>query len=313
MLSGMVATSKIHQIVNPPPLLYIYTMILIADSGSTKTNWCLDPGGDRERMTWRTRGINPFYQNGRTILSLLRKEVPAGLPDPEQVWFYGAGCGDTKSRAIVGRALKRFFPGSSIQVDSDLMATARSLCQREEGMVCILGTGSNSCYYDGTVIARHVPSLGYILGDEGSGADIGRRLVSDVLKNQLPEPVIRDFFKAYPMTPAQMLEQVYKNPFPNRFLAGFSHFAAAHIDKAEIRNLVCSGFISFFNRNLSQYEEARRLPVHFTGSIAVVFADLVAEAATTCGFKTGSITGDPLEGLVRYHRTAASVRPIRES
>ncbi len=288
-------------------------MILLADSGSTKTHWCLDAGSDREQISWKTRGINPFYQNGKTILSLLKKEMPAGNPEPDQVWFYGAGCGDVTSKGIVGRALKRYFPGSSIRVDSDLMAAARSLCQHEEGMACILGTGSNSCYYDGTTIARHVPSLGYMLGDEGSGADIGRRLVSDVLKNQLPEPLIRAFFAAHPMTPAQMLEQVYKHPFPNRFLAGFSHFAAAHINQPEIRDLVRSGFIRFFNRNLSQYPEARHLPVHFTGSIAVVFAELVKEAAASCGFNTGCITANPMEGLVRYHRNAAGEAPIRES
>lgn len=276
-------------------------MNLIADSGSTKTSWCLTADSEKRAMTCRTQGINPFYQNGRAILALLRKEYPGDFPLPEHVFFYGAGCGDEKSKSIVQRALQRFFRSASIRVDSDLMAAARSLCQTGEGMVCILGTGSNSCYYDGRTIARHVPSLGYILGDEGSGADIGRRLVSDVLKNQLPHEIIRAFFEACPMTPAQIQEKVYKNPFPNRFLAQFSHFAADHLESPEIYSLVRSGFVRFFSRNLSQYEEARRLPVHFTGSIAAVFAEILKEAAVECGFEVGRINVDPMEGLIRYH------------
>lgn len=304
MPGGMVRLQKYVKLSFLQRLLYIYTMNLIADSGSTKTSWCLVPEGTKAGSpVCRTRGINPFYQNGRTILSLLRKEFCSGFGPPDQVFFYGAGCGDEKSKAIVRRPLMTFFATDSVFVDSDLMAAARALCQTEEGLACILGTGSNSCYYNGREIAGHVPSLGYILGDEGSGADIGRRLVSDILKNQVSAALRAKFFESFRLTPAEILERVYKNPFPNRFLATFTHFAGEYRSEPEIYTLVKSGFTRFFTRNIRQYREAERLPVHFTGSIAWVFADILRESARENGFQIGLIQPDPLEGLIRYHRT----------
>jgi N-acetylglucosamine kinase-like BadF-type ATPase len=283
-------------------ILYIYTMNLIADSGSTKTNWCLVPEGGAGPLLCRTRGINPFYQNGREILTLLRKDFCPGFMHADNVYFYGAGCGDEKSKAIVKRPLMTFFTPESVSVDSDLMAAARALCQTDEGLACILGTGSNSCYYNGREIAGHVPSLGYILGDEGSGADIGRRLVSDILKNQVSSTLRDEFFEACRLTPVEILEKVYKNPFPNRFLATFTRFAGEHLSDPEIYRLVKSGFTRFFTRNIRQYREAERLPVHFTGSIAWVFADILKESAHENGFQVGMIMPDPMEGLIRYHK-----------
>ncbi len=181
------------------------------------------------------------------------------------------------------------------------MAAAHSLCQHEAGMACIMGTGSNSCYYNGKEITKHVPSLGYILGDEGSGADIGRRLVADILKHQLPDEVAEHFFSTFHYTREEILEHVYKNPFPNRFLAGFATYVGENIGIPALRNLVKTGFNKFFTRNIRQYPEALNHPVHFTGSIAWHFREILTESAAENGFRVGLITQSPMEGLIRFH------------
>ncbi len=205
-------------------------MILIADSGSTKTHWGLvNENSGEPAMEFQTSGINPFYQDKKTILHLLQKEFTWKIDSPVHLFFYGAGCSGVDSKAIVYEPLNSFFNPASITVESDLMAAAHSLCQHDAGLACIMGTGSNSCYYNGREITRHVPSLGYILGDEGSGADIGRRLVADILKHQLPDVVADHFFSTFHYNREEILEHVYKNPFPNRFLAGFAPYVRENI------------------------------------------------------------------------------------
>jgi glucosamine kinase len=277
-------------------------MILIADSGSTNTNWCLaDEQSDSPLTECHTSGINPFYQNKRTILHLLQKEFTLKINKPARIYFYGAGCSGEDAKNIVDEPLQKYFHPEFLSVESDLMAAAHSLCQHDEGIACILGTGSNSCYYNGKEITRHVPSLGYILGDEGSGADIGRRLVSDILKKQLPSSITERFYITYAFTPEQILEHVYKNPFPNRFLARYTTFVAENIAEPSLHNLVKNGFNKFFHRNIRQYPQAHDQPVHFTGSIAFFFQDILKESAAECGFRTGIITRSPMAGLIKYH------------
>lgn len=277
-------------------------MILIADSGSTKTNWCLaDEVSGSDIWQSQTSGINPFYQDKKTIFSLLKNEFTVSLPDRISLYFYGAGCSGNDAKTIVYEPLKAYFNPVTLAVESDLMAAARSLCQQSEGIACILGTGSNSCYYNGKEIARQIAPLGYILGDEGSGADIGRRLVSDILKKQLPPAIAEQFFITYSFTPEQILEHVYKNPFPNRFLARFATFVSENITEPALHNLVRSGFNKFFTRNISHYPQAKDHPVNFTGSIAYYFEDILKESAMANGFQTGIITRNPMEGLIRFH------------
>jgi len=277
-------------------------MILIADSGSTKTNWCLvDERAGTSTAQCQTSGINPFYQDKRAILRLLKKEFTLSLRVPVSICFYGAGCSGDNARAIVYEPLKAYFKPVSLSVESDLMAAARSLCQHSEGIACILGTGSNSCYYDGKGIVSQIPSLGYILGDEGSGADIGRRLVSDILKKQFPADLAEKFFRTYNFTPEQIQEHVYKNPFPNRFLARFATFVAGNITEPAMHNLVRTGFNKFFTRNILQYPQAGYLPVNFTGSIAYFFKNILMEAAATNGLQTGIIARNPMDGLIHFH------------
>jgi glucosamine kinase len=277
-------------------------MILIADSGSTKTHWGLvDENSMSGAIEFQTSGINPFYQDKKTILRLLQEEFIWKINTPLRLFFYGAGCSGVDSKAIVYEPLDTFFNHASITVESDLMAAAHSLCQHDAGLACIMGTGSNSCYYNGSEITKHVPSLGYILGDEGSGADIGRRLVADILKHQLPDEVADQFFVAFQYTREEILEHVYKNPFPNRFLAGFATYVRENTAVPALRNLVKTGFNKFFIRNIRQYPEALEHPVHFTGSIAWHFREILTESAEENGFQVGLITQSPMDGLIRFH------------
>jgi hypothetical protein len=274
--------------------------LLIADSGSTNATWHLT-GAEIATGRCRTSGINPFYQNEAAIHRMLGEEFSLPVVQNLSVFFYGAGCGNTRSKSIVSVALRDFFHPASLAVESDLMAAARALCQHNKGMACILGTGSNACYYDGSQVSQYVPALGYILGDEGSGADIGRRLISDVFKKQLPEKILSLFQESHPYTADQIQENVYKHPFPNRFLAQFTHFVYRNIREECLHNMVKASFSKFFARNIRQYPMASEYELDFTGSIAYYFSDILKEAAADFGFQIGKIEKSPIEGLIRYH------------
>jgi len=286
-------------------------MILIADSGSTKTSWSLFDPENGTTAKCQTSGINPMYQDEKSIYHVLEKEFtltphPDGVVPPRRgggikLYFYGAGCINKGVNETVQKALAAFFKGSVISVGTDLLGAARSLCQNHEGIACILGTGSNSCYYDGKEIVRNISPLGYMLGDEGSGAVIGRKFIADLLKNQLPDAMHKRFFEKYDLTPHAIMDNVYKKPFPNRFLAQFTLFIHDNLNEPVLRNLVKSSFIEFFRRNVGQYPEASRLPIQFTGGIAFYFKEVLEEAAGESGYITGHINPAPMEGLITYH------------
>ena len=276
-------------------------MILIADSGSTKTHWCWkDESGKEHLLT--SNGINPFLQTQEVILRILKDELVQHLPQGthfEQIFFYGAGCTPEKS-VLVKECIETCFPHTAVEVTSDLVGAARSLCQREPGIACILGTGSNSCAYDGEKITSSVSPLGYILGDEGSGAVLGRTLLGDCLKKQLPPAVCDDFFAIYQLTPAEILNKVYREPMPNRFMASLTPFLSAHREVPEIHRLLVEHFTRFFQRNVMQYAYTQ-LPIHLTGSIAWYFKEEVTEAAQSLGLLLGKFIQSPIEGLKEYH------------
>ena len=276
-------------------------MILIADSGSTKTEWREVTDGVAGR-SYISSGINPFFVTGEEIVSLLRKEIPdMEGSTASRIFFYGTGVSSAAKAEIVRGALFSFFGTGELFIGSDLLGAARSLCQTDPGIACIIGTGSNSCYYDGKAIVSNVSPLGYILGDEGGGAVLGRKLVSGVLKKQLPGIVIENFFKAYPYTPAGILDNVYNMPFPNRFLGQFTRFIADNIHVPELQAIITSSFDEFMIRNVLQYPEARKFPVHFTGSIAYHFRPFLEELLTKYRLQSGLFTLTPMENLVRYH------------
>lgn len=276
-------------------------MIVIADSGSTKTDWCLGNTQTDSRIV-RTGGINPFHQSADEIGNVIASTLVPQLGDTTEftdIYFYGAGCIPEKA-GIVKTALLQSFPQADIFVESDLLGAAHALCGKNAGIACILGTGSNSCAYDGEKITANISPLGYILGDEGSGAVLGRRLVGDCLKHQLPDDLCRDFLRTYELTPAQIMDKVYRHPLANRFLASLTPFLSAHKHRKEIHTLLVSCFTDFFTRNVLQYECHDTL-VHFTGSIAFYFQEEVKEAAQRLDISTGKILKSPMEGLMDYH------------
>lgn len=276
------------------------TYTLMADSGSTKTNWVLFSGDQLPVERLSTSGINPFYQNQEAIVSILEGLDLQGKV-PRKIFFYGAGCvGEAQLKSVEG-ALDHLFPVAKIEVASDLLAAARSLCGHQSGIAAILGTGSNSCYYDGRGILENVSPLGFILGDEGSGAVLGRKLVGDVLKKQLPEAVCTAFHEQYQLDGLAIIENVYRQPFPNRFLAQFTPFLLKHIEEPSVRQLVKRSFVAFFERNIRHYPMSLQLPIHFTGSVAWHFRSVLALAAEETGFQLGKVEPDPMDGLMRYH------------
>jgi N-acetylglucosamine kinase-like BadF-type ATPase len=276
-------------------------MILVVDSGSTKTEWKILDGGKQGNSLF-TAGINPYFLSTDQIYSLLRLELNAlSAEKPDQIFFYGTGCNSESKNNTVREALRSFFNSGEIFVGSDLLGAARSLCLDEPGIACIIGTGSNSCYYDGTSIVSNVAPLGYILGDEGGGAVLGRKLISAVLKKQIPSEIIECFFATYKITPAEILENVYMKPFPNRFLGQYAKFIHENISAPSMQEIINSSFDEFISRNVIQYPEARYLPVNFTGSIAFHFRTYLEALLIENDLKPGIFTLSPMENLMKYH------------
>jgi len=278
-----------------------FGVILLADSGSTKTHWCVVRQGAIQQEIF-TDGINPFYQTDMEIIALLESQLVPKLANEEieQIYFYGAGCSFPDKKILVSRALVRFFGNAIIDIQSDLLGAARSLFQHEKGIACILGTGSNSCFYDGVEITQNVSPLGFILGDEGSGAVLGKLFIADCLKNQMPEWIAEKLLDEYELTPAIIMDNIYKKPFPNRFLAKFTPFILEHIEEPAIFNLVYDSFDAFFVRNVMQYP-LEDIGVGFVGSIAHYFRDSLEIVASERGIVVLEIVQSPMEGLVKYH------------
>lgn len=276
-------------------------MILIADSGSTKTDWCLVENGKIIQRVF-TKGINPFYQTDSEIRFEIEQNLAPQLQgfDIDRIYFYGAGCSFPEKKAMVSNALDHVFVHTLIEVQSDLLGAARGLLLNKKGIACILGTGSNSCHYDGNEIVSNVSPLGYMLGDEGSGAVLSKIFVADCLKNQVSESLKNAFFDKYKLTPALILENIYKKPFPNRYLAQFTPFLSENINQKEIYNVVYKGFVAFFERNVHQYPY-QELETSFVGSVAYHLKEALELAAQNCRVKIGKIEKSPMEGLVEYH------------
>jgi N-acetylglucosamine kinase-like BadF-type ATPase len=277
-------------------------MILIADSGSTKTHWCVCERGIILKHIF-TKGINPFYQSVEEIKLEIESRLVPELKEFQinHIYFYGAGCSFADKSAMVGAALGVFFNDIIIEIYSDLLGAARALFGKSKGIACILGTGSNSCYFDGVEIVENVSPLGFILGDEGSGAVLGKILIADCLKNQLPIQLKGKLLKQFDLTPAIILEKVYKQPFPNRFLATLSPFLLENIAEPSIFNIVYDSFDAFFVRNVMQYTLDNK-EVGFVGSVAYYFKDCLEIVASERGIKISKIEQSPMNGLVEYHR-----------
>jgi N-acetylglucosamine kinase-like BadF-type ATPase len=275
--------------------------VLIADSGSTNTKWSL-LNNNKLEVEFTTPGINPFMQDSASISDVLKAlMVDVSVPTPDMIYFYGAGCINDEKKAIVNQGLAPIFGTCMMEIESDLLAAARGLCGRREGIACILGTGSNSCYYDGCAIIQNVSPLGFILGDEGSGAVLGRKLIGNILKKQWSAEIVSNFFETFPITPADILERVYRQPYPNRYLAQYTVFIHKHLSSPEVYEMVVDEFRLFLQRNVAQYDASYSLPIHFTGSVAHYFAAPLKQALQQCNMMAGQIIQSPLQGLIQYH------------
>lgn len=272
---------------------------LIADSGSTKTDWALTDDG-RLLARVATQGINPVHQDGNTIADVLRQELLPQLDDQtaiDEVCFYGSGV-RTDLETLMVQLLERHFPGARIEAHSDLLGAALAVCGRREGVACILGTGANSCLFDGRHIVSNTPPLGYVLGDEGSGAVLGRRFLNALLRGRLPETLRQAFAEETGMDYGNIIARVYRQPLANRWLASLSTFIHSHIDVEGVRELVTENFRDFLRLQVAPYGR-RDLPVGAVGSIAWFYRDELAQAAHTEGFVLGTVVRSPMDGLLK--------------
>lgn len=276
--------------------------ILIADSGSTKTEWCLLEGNKKKKIV--TQGLSPYFFNTEQIREILAKELYPKLKNstPDEVFFYGTGCSNPANADIVKKAIKPFYPKAKIKVDHDLSGAAKALCGNEKGIACILGTGSNSCFYNGKKIVKNSPGLGFVLGDEGSGAYLGKKVIQYYLYNTFDEDLMERFKAKYQTSSSEILEAVYKKPLPNRYLAGFAIFLAENRGHFMIENIIEDGFNDFFFNHVYKYRESWSLPINFIGSIAHGFRDVLKDLCDSYELQLGTVLQNPMQGLITYHQ-----------
>lgn len=279
-------------------------MILIADSGSTKTDWRLIDE-KKQIHQYATQGINPYFQSPDDILTILQTELIPQLTaniqavQPE-IYFYGAGCGTVSKKEVVGSALSHQFKTSRLEVHSDLVGAARALCGRKPGIVAIMGTGSNTCYYDGVAIIENSPSLGYILGDEGSGAHLGKLFIQAYLNKEVPEQVAKQFYNRFKLEKDEILDCLYKQPMPNRFLASFSKYIYQNLKEQFFMDLVVTSFNQFFVKHVLKYEHSL-LTLNCVGSVAFFYSNILRAVALNKGVHIDKIIETPIAGLSLYH------------
>jgi glucosamine kinase len=275
--------------------------VLIADSGSTKCEWNLMYDGKKKKV--HTTGISPYFLSAEQIKALLQKELLPKIKQftIEQIFFYGTGLKDNANKKIIHSVLKSTFNNANIEVQTDLLGAARALSQNKKGICCILGTGSNSCYYNGKKIIKNSPGIGYVLGDEGSGAYLGKKVIQYFLYNTFDEELMLAFNKKYNTTADEILTNVYRKPQPNRYLASFAIFLAENRGHYMIENIIEDGLNDFFFTHIIKYHESWLQPIHFTGSIAFGFKDVLKTLCNSYEIELGNVLKQPMDGLVKYH------------
>jgi N-acetylglucosamine kinase-like BadF-type ATPase len=278
-------------------------MLLIADSGSTKTEWRLVDDVGRTMNSVITEGLNPYFITQQQIASVVEEKVLPIASDVEKVFFYGAGCGLQLKAKQVSEVLDATIQGGHpAEVAGDILGAARSLLQDRKGIACILGTGANSCFYDGHQVTDIMPSLGYLFSDWGSGTVLSKDFMALLLQEKLPPAVIEDFHETYRMGRAQILDGVYNRPLPNRFLASFTPFLLKYSALPDLRNIIVDNFNKFFMYYVLRFRSKNaQIRVSFTGSIAYNFKPLLMEIAEEFGIVIEKIVQQPMDGLVKYH------------
>jgi glucosamine kinase len=278
-------------------------MILVAESGSTKCDWVLIDLKGREIERWSTMGFNPYFHSSQKVFAVLSQTAGLNVWADKitQTWFYGAGCSSEPMREVIANGLNRVFVNALNHVDHDLNASAYALYTGEPVIACILGTGSNSCYYDGKTVREEVPALAYILGDEGSASFIGKQLLADFLYKKLPAELMADFEKTYKSTKEEIFDRVYNQPHANVYLASFGPFAGKHKDHPHIKSLVRDGIRKFIDVHVKCYPESANVSVSFVGSVAKAFEDIIKEELAKDKLKFGRVLAKPVNNLIAYH------------
>jgi glucosamine kinase len=277
---------------------------IIADSGATKCQWTLVLGS--QKKTINTIGISPYFLSTDEMVATIgkgfNKKVDTAIIDA--VYFYGTGLSNPVNVIAIKKALKTVFPNAILDIQTDLVAVARATCKHDKGVACILGTGSNTGYYNGKKIAKNSPGLGYVLGDEGSGAYLGKKVLQYYLYKTFDEELMHSFESKYQINKDQILDAIYKQPLPNRYMASFAQFLSEHRGHYMIENIIEDGINDFFFTHLNKLNESWLYPIHFAGSVAYVFRDVIKQLATAYELEIGSIVKSPMEGLIAFHKTA---------
>ena len=277
--------------------------LLLAESGSTKTDWRLF-GKKGKLVSFRTSGINPYLQSSDEIHALLHSELgwDEAKHKADTIHFYGAGAASDKNSKAVQEVLQKFFGVEKITVQGDLMAAARAMCGTQKGVVCILGTGSNSCYYNGDKIAEQMPSLGYVAGDEGSGNHMGKRVLQYYAYKTFDTELMMGFEMLFGNDLSAILHKIYREPFPNRYLASMTQLLTANRGHFMVENIVEDCLSDFFQHHILKYRHSWKHPLHFAGSVAFTFKDVLEELCRQYELDLGTVIQSPLDGLVKYHR-----------
>jgi glucosamine kinase len=274
---------------------------LIADSGATKCEWCLLENGKSTII--QTQGISPYFLTLEQIISLLQNEIIPKIKNKnvDEIFFYGTGLSNKNNVAIIKKAFKKVFNKTTIEINDDLLAAARALCGNDKGIACILGTGCNSGYYNGNKIVKNSPGLGYILGDEGSGAYLGKKVIQYYLYKTFDDELMTRFEKDFNTNKNEILESVYKKPMPNRYLASFTSFLVDNRGHYMIENIIEDGLNDFFFNHLCKYGESWTMPINFIGSVSFGFRDVLKELCNSYEFELGKVLKKPMSGLIHYH------------
>ncbi|MCI5083938.1 MAG: hypothetical protein MRY78_19730 [Saprospiraceae bacterium] len=278
-------------------------MIVIADSGSTKADWKLIDAEQTSSVS--TMGFNPVFHDDQLIYNELQQTFtePATLNATQEVYYYGSGCWDAGRKSIIANALGRLFKNARIIVEHDLLAAARATCGTQPGIACIMGTGSNSCLYDGHTVIDNVTNIGFLLGDEGSGTHLGKQLLQAYFYREMPKELIKALEEWYPEGPAGILDKIYGKETPNVYLASFTRFLSEHHDHFFVKQLLYKCFSEFIDRHVRKYPGCNQIPVHFIGSVAYYFQDILKFVLQERNLQSGNFIRKPIDYLVQFHTT----------
>lgn len=277
-------------------------MILVADSGSSKTDWVLI-GNNKQLTNFNSIGLNPYFTDSKKVSETIKSNISIDyINQIDKVFFYGAGCSNAEKCEIIKTGIQSIIKNAKVSVESDLLGAARALFKNDIGIAVILGTGSNAGFYNGNDISKTFGSFGYILGDEGSGTNLGLNLLKSYLNQEMPKVISEKLENQYKLSKTEILENVYKKPFPNRYLAGFTKFLLENIEDDFIYSLVYNSFLSFLIKQIGKYEKNETASICFTGSVAFYFRDILQKVASHLNYKIDLILEKPIDELIKYHK-----------